>query len=62
MPRQPDPEKIRAIYDYLTTLQVELCDVLDGPHDKFRADSVALMRVLEDYYRENLYPRLVAKR
>ena len=62
MPRQPDHDKIYAIYDYLICLQSELCDVLDGPPTKLRADSVTLLRELEAYYQEHLYPRLAATR
>jgi hypothetical protein len=61
MPRQPETDNIRAIYDHLTSLQISICDALDGPPNRFRADSVALLRVLEDYYQRNLYPRLVKR-
>jgi hypothetical protein len=61
MPRQPDIGKIQDIYERVTGLQLELCSVLDGPPTGLRADSAALLRVLEDFYQQNLYPRLVKR-
>jgi hypothetical protein len=56
-----DHKRVKAVYDRLSEFELALLDIAEDAPPKLRADSLGILRVLEDYYGTHLYPRLVNK-